>query len=280
MCDFQRPFPALTQAQRLHLDVFGYVVIENAISSDLVKRLCDTAYALEEAHHRGQSPAAPAQVVSDRDDYFRVDNIVHLDDCFLEYVTQPHLVGMAEEAIGSEARLEQSDIHIRKPIAKKVDDGSGFHRGAEAPLVWQSPKGGLTHCHFVKALTNLTDLGPGDGGTKVVAGSHKMTHISRDDIMAGATDSKLIHTVEAPAGSTLLFFESTIHCAGFIESQNDRLLIVGGYASMMMQPWIGFDLDPKWVETSPEKYRVLLSGSKRYSGESRVRGLDQPSETL
>ena len=36
---FERPFPALTPAQRYHLDVYGYVVVENTLSADEVGRL-------------------------------------------------------------------------------------------------------------------------------------------------------------------------------------------------------------------------------------------------
>ena len=31
---FNRPFPALTPAQRYHFDVFGYVVIEHTLTPD------------------------------------------------------------------------------------------------------------------------------------------------------------------------------------------------------------------------------------------------------
>ena len=39
--EFTRPFPALTPAQRYHLDVYGYVVIENALSADEIDRLLE-----------------------------------------------------------------------------------------------------------------------------------------------------------------------------------------------------------------------------------------------
>ena len=30
--EFKRPFPALTPAQRYHLDVYGYIVVENTLA--------------------------------------------------------------------------------------------------------------------------------------------------------------------------------------------------------------------------------------------------------
>ena len=38
MMSFDRPFPALTPAQRYHLDVLGYVVVEKALTSDEVEK--------------------------------------------------------------------------------------------------------------------------------------------------------------------------------------------------------------------------------------------------
>jgi hypothetical protein len=63
----------------------------------------------------------------------------------------------------------------------------------------------LIHCNFVKTLTNLTELGPEDGGTVVIAGSHRMPLPPADLIALAEADPSLVHQIVAPAGSTLLF---------------------------------------------------------------------------
>ena len=63
----------------------------------------------------------------------------------------------------------------------------------------------LIHCNFVKTLTNLTELGPEDGGTVVIAGSHRMPLPPADLIALAEADPSLVHQIIAPAGSTLLF---------------------------------------------------------------------------
>ena len=83
---------------------------------------------------------------------------------------------MAQEIAGTHVRLLQSDAHIiRYPEEKIERQGYGFHAG------WHPESGsttnGLYHCPFIKTLTNLTDLGPDDGGTTVIAGSHKLAGI-------------------------------------------------------------------------------------------------------
>src|SRR5207302_69375 len=42
-----KPFPALTPGQRLHLDVYGYVVVENVLTAQEVTTLLDTIYGIE-----------------------------------------------------------------------------------------------------------------------------------------------------------------------------------------------------------------------------------------
>ena len=275
--EFVRPFPALTPNQRLHLEVYGYVIIEHAITDEHCRRLREKTYALEEEWlSKGKLDYPSMFMTGTSNEFFRVDNLPHLDPAYFEYVTDPYLVGLAEEAVGAEVRLEQSDAHIRRPLADRNTGGYGFHRGAGTHLVYH--KQGMFHCQFVKCLTNLTDLGPDDGGTTVVAGSHRMTDVPTEHIVAAAKDDpSLIHHVVAPAGSTLLFYEALVHSAGIIKSDNDRLLIIAGYSPTMFATWRGYDPDPEFLKTVDEKYIPLLTGSKRFTGPTRVRTLDQPA---
>ena len=50
------------------------------------------------------------------------------------------------------------------------------------------------------------------GGTVVIAGSHKIDPtVETEDIVAAALENpSVIHHVEAPAGSVLVFFEATM----------------------------------------------------------------------
>ncbi len=56
---FKRPFPALTPAQRYHLDVYGYVVVENALSEGETSRLLEAMQRNTRTAHRPASPLAP-----------------------------------------------------------------------------------------------------------------------------------------------------------------------------------------------------------------------------
>ncbi len=282
MKDFRKPFPALTSAQRLHLEVYGYVVIERTLSDDRVTTLLEKIYEIECVYREtGEYPYGIVPNAHSRTapDYFRIDNLPHVHPCFFDYLTDPYLVGMAQEIVGTHVRLLQSDAHIiRYPKEKMQRQGYGFHAG------WHPESGsttnGLYHCPFIKTLTNLTDLGPDDGGTTVIAGSHKLAGIDRRDIIEAAVKDadKLIHQVVAPAGSTLLFFEALLHSGGICKSGKTRVFILGGYWPSMFQPHQGYEPNEEFLKTVPEEYLPVLTGSRCFQLEKLTRELKTPAE--
>ena len=280
--EFKRPFPALTPAQRLHIEVYGYVIIENTLSEARVERLLDKIYEIESIYRQtGKYPNGIKQNQYSRisEDFFRIDNIVHVAECFFDYLTDPYLVGMAEEVIGTNAILFQSDAHIHRYPAAEIDKQSyRFHGGLYGGM--RHTVNGLYHCPEVKTLTNLSDLGPEDGGTAVIPGSHKLSGVDMEDVIqsAMADPDKLIHTVVAPAGSTLLFNESLIHSAGVCTSGKERVLIIAGYFPAQFQPVHGYEPDPEFLKTVPDKYLPLLTGCRRTRMDDLTRELKTPAE--
>ena len=267
------PFPALTPAQRLHLEVNGYVLIENVLDADEVGQLLETTYGIEKRFRdTGELPGPNCHLSATREDFFRVDNLPHLAPCYFDYLTKPRLLGMVQEIVGGTVRLEQSDAHIRRPVSSD-DQRLGFHRGISPAFPHTSH--GLYHFSFVKTLTNLTDLGLGDGGTTVIAGTHKVSEeVERDVIVdAAMADLRLIHTVEAPAGSTLLFYESLMHSSGIINSDRDRVLIIGGYTPTMFQPWNGYEPDPEFAKGLSDEHRALITGDAKFGWQRQTRRL-------
>ena len=292
--EFLRPFPALTSAERYHFEVFGYVIVPGVFTRDECGRMYDALQRLR----RDLRAANPRDTMKSRligNARFAVDKPHHVyvvsmfeyDESLRNYACHPRCVGMAEEIMGCEARITETDAHVnsRDPEADlSKPPVFPFHHGVDIPFGSHIGPNNLYHCNFIKTLTNLTDLGPDDGGTMVIAGSHKLTHLPVDEIIAATgADRRLIHSVVAPAGSTLLFFESTIHSAGIIQSGRDRLLIIGGYTPALFQAHEGYDPEPGLIDRVPSEVRPLLNGSNRYKNwlsDRRTRTLSQPAEEL
>ena len=282
---FRRPFPPLTPAQRYHLEVYGYVVLENALSGGEVERLKEALYRLfdELAALEDRGPNGPrvrgAFLGMDKPCHRFAVNIWESDPAITAYATHPFMVSLAEELMGSEARIVEMNAHInsRDPDNTWEEKLTGFHRGTDVPYAGHT-HGGLFHCNFVKTLTNLTDLGPDDGGTAVIAGSHKIDAPANELIALAEEDRSLVHQVVAPAGSTLLFCETLVHATGPIRSDRERIIIITGYGSTMFPYWDFGELSPGFRERIPEQLKVLFEGKQVWTRGARYRHLATPAD--
>ena len=199
--DLKRPFAALTPAQRWHVEVFGYVVVENVFDDNEVGLMLEALQKLKR-------------------------------DCY-----------------------DREDPWSSEPVHNCTMYHSGGHLGVPMTFTFN----GLYHCHFVKAITNLTELGPDDGGTCVIAGTHKVTCREEGIAEAARQDPSMIHQVVAPAGSTLLFCQTLLHATGDIRSDRDRSIIITGYIPHNGQYQGTFQ--PGFEEQVPDSLRKLIFGS-------------------
>jgi hypothetical protein len=278
-----RPFPALTPAQRYHLEVYGYVVVENTLTSDEVSRLIEAMQRLKRDFLATGDPANAivrnCRVTEYSPSLIKFAHMLETDPAIFDYVTHPRLVAMAEELVGGSVRLEESEgiINSRPPdFDPNAPRRYGFHTGTR-PEFGTYTENGLFHCNFVKTLTNLTDLGPDDGGTVVIAGSHKVKAPQQAIIACAYEDPSLIHQVIAPAGSTLLFAESLVHATGQLRSDKERVIIIGGYTPPMFRAWPGQEPSQEFIDTLPEVYKPLIAGSESWNWKQRYRALEMPT---
>lgn len=279
---FERPFPALTPAQRFHFEVHGYVVVPNTLSPDecgMIKEALQRLKREIRARNPGhQVRPGEAHILTNLPHHVFMGGIMEFDPAITGYATHPRLVGMAEEIIGGEARIVELNAHInsRNPADEPgVAPKFGFHLGIDVPY-GTHVKNGLFHCSFVKTLTNLTELGPDDGGTVVVAGSHKLDAHESQAIACAAEDPSLIHQVIAPAGSTLLFAETLVHATGQIRSDRERAIIVCGYGTTMFPFWDGGEMSAAFSAQIPAQLKNLFLGKAHWTRAPRYRMLTDP----
>jgi hypothetical protein len=284
---FKRPFPALTTAQRYHFDVFGYVVVPGVFTPaecdamfDALKRL---RHDLRQANPDGgmKNRVKGAFLAMTRPHHTYMAGFYEYDDALLNYACHPRAVGMAEEVMGCEACITELDAHVnsRDPEADFSKPAQfGFHTGVDIPFgAHVDPATRLYHCNFVKTLTNLVDLGPDDGGTVVVAGSHKVDDYN-GALAAAYEDRSLIHQVIAPRGSTLLFAETLIHATGQLRSDKERAIMITGYAPRMYKRWDTVDFSPEFLDRIPGPLKILFTGKAHWTREQRYRKLTDPRD--
>jgi len=280
------PFPVLTPGQRLYLDINGYVVIENTLTNDEVNRLRDAIYELRQKFFDAEDPIkhsiGTCRSSTDKCNkyYAAFHRILDADDRFLEHFIHPRIVSLVEEAVGGKVLLEEAAVIVnsRDP---EVDQNKpfkyGFHRGGQ-PGFDSYIYDDLYHCTFTRTLTNLTDIGPDDGGTALIAGSHKLSCNENEMVAAAYENPALIHQIEAPAGSTMIMYETTIHSTNLIRSDLERVMILGSYAHPKHQvqggPW-----SDEVIANAPEDSRELFTGRPFWTWPERHRKLgDTPNK--
>jgi ectoine hydroxylase-related dioxygenase (phytanoyl-CoA dioxygenase family) len=256
----------LTSAQRFHFDVYGYVVLESILPADEVVAMKDALYRMRADADRA---AKGIYLNHETAHSIHMGNLVAYDPALTRYAVHPKLLPFVEEIVGGAVRLEETEaiINGRDPAsdraALRARDVAplGFHTGTRHGWGTYYEQNRF-HCLFVKTLAYLTDVGPGDGGTAVIPGSHKMSWPQAEMIAAALDDpARLVRQVQAPAGSVLLFAESLIHSTTAIWSDNERVICVSGYTPTMLREWPGNELTPEFLASQPEEDRRILSGS-------------------
>jgi hypothetical protein len=259
---------ALTPAQRLHFDVYGFVLLDQVLASDEVARMKAALYRI-----KGMSDAElHARRIYFRrrgDWFFHAGHLLEFDPALLEFAIHPRLIPLVEDAVGGAVRIEETEaiINRRDPDAdvealrRRRFNPTGFHTGTRHGWGTYEEQHNF-HCLFVKTLAYLTDVGPEDGGTMLIPGSHRLSRPQPEIIAAALADpERLLYQVQARAGSVLLFAESLIHSTTQIISDRERVILVTGYTPPMLLEWPGNEVSPEFVESLPEHVRPLVSGS-------------------
>jgi ectoine hydroxylase-related dioxygenase (phytanoyl-CoA dioxygenase family) len=261
---------ALTLSQRFHFDVYGYVLLEGVLAPDEVAQMKAALYRMKADPERSNKRIY-ASVRGDH--HILMGNLVEYDPALLAYAAHPKLIPLVEDIVGGAVRLEESEAIInrrdpgidRAKLMSRRKHPTNFHRGT-TPTWGCYYEADKFHCLFVKTLAYLTDVGPNDGGTCVIPGSHRTTWKKELMVRAAMEDptEELICQIEAKAGSVLLFAESLIHSTSWIKSDLERVILVSGYTPPMLREWMGNEVRPEFIETLPEAIRPLISGSDNW----------------
>lgn len=260
---------ALKLSQRFQLDALGYILLKGVLSPDEIASTKAALYRMK------ADPNLEGQRIytnTHGSHYIQFGHLVEYDPALLAYAVHPRLIPCVEELVGGAVRLEESEaiINRRNPDAEPPDlmqrrsIPTGFHTGTRHGWGTYSENNQF-HCIFVKTLAFLTDVGPDDGGTAIIPGSHKMQWKQQEMIEAAKQDESLITQIVADAGDVLLFPESLIHSTTEIRSDKERVIIVSGYTPTMLREWPRNEISPEFIAALPEDIRPIISGEASWN---------------
>lgn len=236
----------LTSIERYLFDLRGYLVLKDAIAPELLSQLnvklekfIDMAPPLEHDEWIG---AVQAHTFGG-DDGVNLQQIYEAGPAFEQLIDHPSWYGKVLELIGSEHNFDNhhGPMFIDENFASLRGPGQaiGMHSGAAEGSIRTQYRyeHDQFHCAQINVLMALTDIGPGDGGTMLIPGSHKsnMRHpdFDRHVIKTGQNTSgdglEGAMEVHMQAGDVLVFVDAICHGSARRVNEDLRRVVVYRY---------------------------------------------------
>lgn len=248
-------------------DLRGYVILRNAIDSahiDALNSTLDGFLDLAWGEWRGN--------VQRFDNHgeagIELQNIVEGGESFEKLIDHPSWINYVRHYCGEEGSYVQG-LYIDECFASIRRTGgffpvhSGGFQGALRGAYHYS--NGVFRCGQVNVLLALTDIGPGDGGTMVVPGSHKSNFRHpqdmfydpegkpvRMDALTGAVE------VHLNRGDALLFCDGLSHGASSRTNPGERRVSIYRYGVSWGATRYGYQYSQELLDRLSRSARQIL----------------------
>ncbi|MBS05367.1 MAG: hypothetical protein CMQ24_22075 [Gammaproteobacteria bacterium] len=228
------------EQQLTELRVFGFCIVENVLDASVVGEMRDTLVEAAarlgvESTHRGSAR--------------HLANLVTIDPIYFQAVDHARILPLVEAIMGHDLILGSLSARIVRPgdglQSLHSDVPLGLHRHQPDPPV------------MMNTIWALDDFTPGNGGTRVVPGSHQ----SRLHEPPAGFDVPFVAQPELRAGSVLVIHGQTWHGGGANTSTGNRHAMFGHYR---VDAWMRFQCDPHhqfeepWLDLLTDRQRELL----------------------
>lgn len=225
----------MTEREKYLFDLWGYVVIEDALSEEEL-----TAANAAIAHHsdliENREPGlseghADLKGQSGRGEL--TQNPLTFEhpwcDPFRNMLTHPKTVDVFNEILGIGFRLDHGPGLI---TMDNGTEGHRFHGGSTFdPSQFHHFYHEQIHCGLTVAAWQLAEIKPGDGGFACIPGSHKANYRTPMSVLTLKENWDCIKQISAPAGSLIVFTEALIHgTLPWIPADRERRSILFKYA--------------------------------------------------
>ena len=222
-------------------DLKGYILKKNALSCEEVKQLntgIDTIMPLEPGEWFGHVHAHSYGT----NDGLNLQQIYEAGAPFECLIDHPSWIDCVKHFVGGEGTfdyqhgplfIDECFAHIRQP-----GEAIGLHSGGYPPIHRNQFRyhGGRFMCGQVNVLMALTDIGPGDGGTMVIPGSHKSNfmhpHFERFKMKSEGSSVDGVEGAEVvnmSAGDALIFVDGISHGSAKRINPGERRVIIFRY---------------------------------------------------
>ncbi|MBI3243159.1 MAG: phytanoyl-CoA dioxygenase family protein [Chloroflexi bacterium] len=245
-------------------DLRGYLILKQAVEPESVanlNRLIEALPAMENRQWHGDAQRRDYNAAAG----FELHNCVEAGEPFERLIDHPGWINYVQHYCGEEGSYVEG-LFIDECILSVRRSGgyhpvhSGGHRGALRGIYHYSH--GVFRCGQCNIILALTDIGPGDGGTMVIPGSHKSNlphpqagdyaRLERMDTMEGAIE------VHLQKGDALLFVDGLMHGASSRTNPGERRVVIYRYGASWGATRFGYTYSQALLDRlSPERRKIL-----------------------
>jgi hypothetical protein len=254
-----------TALDDFEFDLRGFLVVRGALAPAEVEALNDSYDRFPDLQS-GQWYGNAQRRDYTLDTGFELHNLLDCGDpTFDVLIDHPSWVDHARRYAGEQGTYVEG-VTIDEHIAT-IRTAGGHHPvhsgGHDASIRTQyAMRDGKFRCGQLNVLVALTDIGPGDGPTMIVPGSHKsnLAHplvgdYERGDRMDGLPHAEPVH---ARAGDALLFVDACLHGGSSRTNPGERRVVILRYGPPWAQPRFGYRLSPELLDRlTPERRRIM-----------------------
>jgi ectoine hydroxylase-related dioxygenase (phytanoyl-CoA dioxygenase family) len=255
-------------------DLLGYRVLQGALTPDQLRRINEWVDA--------QPPRKPGDWFGNVEvhsyqghDGTNYQNIIEGGDVFEELIDHPTWINEVRRYIcnGSHGlSINEAFLNVREQAGF-----IGVHSGGHLPsfIAQTRHRTGKWMVGQINILMALTDVGPGDGATVIIPGSHKsdLIHpiltggtqqIHRDDIPAG--EALMTAEVYLKAGDALMFTDGLCHGSATRTNPGERRILIYRYSPHNILPRYNYlPSDELLARLTPARRSMIQPVPPRYA---------------
>ena len=243
----------LKEEERLEFEQNGFLVVENALPSQLVEDLISVVDRLD-ARYRPEKGLGP------HDSMLLLD-FIGKDECFLELLDWPKIFPKVWGILGWHIQLYHSHIVILPPAAPDAPREKkrlGWHQDTgRLNLELEGnprPRVSLKVAYF---LTDTTELDRGN--FTVVPGSH--LHNELELPSDGVSDPEGATPIRVGPGTAVFFDRRLWHAAGLNYSDITRKVLFYGYSYRWLRPRDDMTVEHYMDRCDPVRRQLLGAGT-------------------
>jgi ectoine hydroxylase-related dioxygenase (phytanoyl-CoA dioxygenase family) len=259
---------AITERQQQQFDEDGFIIIEDALSSDHVSRLIEVVDKLDVSCRKAQEITPETA--------YQIRNALTYHDELFRLIDYSKMLPLVVDVMGVNIQLRTSHVDVRPPMNDYVEQelgasGSFFPWHSDGPDFGYPITNGAVPFFEVKIGYYLTDLTRHNSGAICfVRGSHKVSPKRIHDPAYQINPNDIVE-VNVKPGTAMLWRTALWHCLTPNLSDQSRKCLYYGYNYRWMRPGDYDRQNPALLARCTPIQRQLLAAN---SAEDGVRYMD------